>query len=266
MQMYISSLPALADFYIDNGLKLPGAQAIAASMAKDARQRELYAGLTLGAGAASTVIALAGVSPTLLTWALVNPEKAVQTGLITAETAAGIASGAITPMSMTEALGQNLGRALTATERAAVQELTATLRGVAQQKTVAMQEKRVGELVSLFNKQDSANDVVLGGKSYVASTNPAGTTKTFDTSGLSSVELDKQVFAYASELAGGKPLTPHPTSPGVWFVRLDDGTTLNVRSVSRSNVSRWTMDVKNNPSLQTIKPTQKENHYEVKFK
>jgi hypothetical protein len=120
---------------------------------------------------------------------------------------------------------------------------------VAQQKTVAQQEKRIGELVSLFNKQDSANDVLLGGKSYVASTNPAGTTKTFDTSGLSSAELDKQVFEYAGELAGGMPIKPVLRN-GVplesrWSITLIDGTTINVRSVSSSGVGRWTIDVQN---------------------
>lgn len=266
MQMYVGTLPALADFYIHNGLKLPDAQAVASSLAKDSRQRELYAGLTVGAGAASSVLALAAVSPSLLTWALVNPEKAVQTGLITAETAAGIASGAITPTSMTEALGQNLGRALSATEKAAVLELSVTLKAVAQQKAVVVQEQRVGELVTLFNKQSSVDDLVLGGKSYVATTNPAGTVKTFDTSGLSAAELEKQVFEYAGELSAGKALAPHPTASGVWFAKLDDGTTINVRSVSSSEVSRWTIDVKNNPELQAIKQTYTENHYEIKFK
>jgi len=264
MQMYVGTLPALADFYIHNGLKLPDAQAVASSLAKDSRQRELYAGLTVGAGAASSVLALAAVSPSLLTWALVNPEKAVQTGLITAETAAGIASGAITPASMTEALGQNLGRALSATEKAAVLELSVTLKAVAQQKAVVVQEQRVGELVTLFNKQSSADDLVLGGKSYVATTNPAGTTKTFDTSGLSAADLDKQVFGYANELAAGRQL--EAVDVGVWTAKLDNGTIINVRSISSSNVSRWTMDVQGSPQLRTLRPDFVKNSYEIKFK
>lgn len=239
-------------------------------LSKDSRQRELYAGLTMGAGAASSLIALAGVSPTLLTWVLVNPDKAVQTGLITAETAAGIASGAITPTSMAEGLGQNLGRALSAVEKAALLELTTTLKVVAQQKSVALQEKRVGELVSLFNKQDRADDVLLGGTRYPATTNPAGTTKTFDTSGLSAAELEKQVFGYAGELAGGAPIQPVMRNgvplEGRWSATLADGTTINVRSVSSSNVSRWTVDVKDSPAMQIVKPKSKDNHYEIKFR
>ncbi|MDO9436644.1 hemagglutinin repeat-containing protein [Hydrogenophaga sp.] len=264
MQMYVDSLPVLANFYIANDLKLPDAQTIAASLAKDTRQRELYAGLTMAAGAASAVVALAGVSPALLTWVLVNPDKAVETGLITAETAAGIVSGAITPGSVSEGLGQNLGRALTAAEKAAVQELKVVLKAVAQQKTVALQEKRVDELVTLFNKHDVNDSLTVGGKSYAATTNYSGTTKTFDTSGVPAKELEAQVFGYARELAGGKKLTA--VDAGVWAVKLDDGTTLNVRSVSSSNVSRWTIDVQGNGSLKSLNPSYRNNSYELKFK
>lgn len=241
MQTYADSLPALADFYIDNGLKLPGAQAIAAGLARDDRHREVLTNLTLGAGAGASLIALAGTSPALLTWALVNPDKAVQLGLITADTAAGIASGAITPASLTESLGQQLGRTLSASEKAAAQELSATLKAVAQQKAALQQERRMGELVDLFDKQQADNSVTLAGTRYAATTNPAGTTKTFDTAGVPAAELEKQVFEYASELAGGQILKA--VDQGVWTAKLPDGTTINVRSVSSSNVSRWTVDV-----------------------
>jgi hypothetical protein len=116
----------------------------------------------------------------------------------------------------------------------------------------------------LNDKQDSANDVVHGGKSYVASTNPAATTKTFDTSGLSSAELEKQVFGYADELAGGRAWKQ--VDAGVWSTKLADGTTVNVRSVSSSNVSRWTIDVQGSPALKGVKPSYKDNSYEIKFK
>ncbi|MDO9436647.1 hypothetical protein [Hydrogenophaga sp.] len=89
------------------------------------------------------------------------------------------------------------------------------------------------------------DSLTVGGKSYAATTNYSGTTKTFDTSGVPAKELEAQVFGYAGELAGGKTLAPHPTAPGVWFSKLDDGTTVNVRSVSSSNVGRWTIDVQN---------------------
>jgi hypothetical protein len=58
----------------------------------------------MGAGVASGVIALASISPALLTWALTNPDKAVTTGLMTAETAAALASGAVTLTSVGKVL------------------------------------------------------------------------------------------------------------------------------------------------------------------
>lgn len=170
---------------------------------------------------------------------------------------------------MTEALGQNLGRALSATEKAAVLELSVTLKAVAQQKVVAVQEQRVGELVTLFNKQSSADDLVLGGKSYVATTNPAGTTKTFDTSGLSAAELEKQVFGYASELAGGAPIQPVLRNgvllEGRWAVKAADGSTINVRSVSSSEASRWTIDVQGTRSIESAANKKQGTMFELKF-
>ncbi|MGA0569790.1 hypothetical protein ACO2Q9_03620 [Variovorax sp. VNK109] len=271
--MYATSLPQTADIYIQAGLKaLPDAHAIAAAHAKDTQSREILTTLTLGAGAASGVIALASVSPALLTWALTNPDKAVQVGLISAETGAGIATGAITPTSVAEGLGQGAGRMLTAAEKAAVQELTATLKAVNQQKLLLQQEQRVGELTQLFNRQSSANSVTIGGKSYAATAegNLNGTTKVFDTTALSPAELERQVFAYAGELAGGAAISPVMRNgiplEGRWSATLADGTTINVRSVSSSNVGRWTVDVKNNPALNVLRPNAKEPAFEMKFK
>ena len=132
--MYAEQIPAMADFYIANGLKLPSTQDIVNAVLKDGEQRAVLSGLTLGAGTAAGLIVLAVVNPNLTAWVLQNPDKAVQTGLIAAETALAVASGAITPASMTETIGQGLGRALTAAEKAAVQELTLSLKAVSQQK------------------------------------------------------------------------------------------------------------------------------------
>jgi len=265
--MYAETLPNTADTYIKAGIKVvPSAEAIAAASAKDAQQREILSTLTLSAGVASSVIALASAGPTLLTWALMNPDKAVQVGLISAETGAGIASGAITPTSVAEGLGKNVGRALSAAEKLAVQELTATLKAVAQQKAVLQQEKRVGELTQLFNRQSSTNSVTVGGKNYAATaeSNLNGTTKVFDTTGTSAAELERQVFAYAGELAAGQPL--RAVDQGVWAVKLADGTTINVRSVSSSGLGRWTVDVLGNAELKLLNPAYLKNGYELKFK
>ncbi|MDO9437081.1 MAG: S-layer family protein, partial [Hydrogenophaga sp.] len=149
----------------------------------------------------------------------------------------------------------------------AIKELTHVLDAVAAQKA---QQQRMGELRQLFNKQDSFDTLPMGGKSYTATTNPAGTTKTFDTSGIPAAELEQQVFAYAGELAGGAVIEPVMRNgaplPGRWAAKLEDGTTINVRSVSSSNVSRWTVDVQASPALKDIKPSFKDNSYELKFR
>ncbi len=95
--MYAESLASNADFYIKNGIRLPSAEQVAQAAIKDTAGRRQVGTLTVGAAAASALAAIAGASPTLLTWVLTNPDKAVATGLITAETAAGIATGAFVP-------------------------------------------------------------------------------------------------------------------------------------------------------------------------
>jgi len=215
----------------------------------------------------SGLVALAGTAPALAGWILANPDKAVQTGLITAETGAAIASGAITPGSVTEGLASGVSRQLTAAERAALQEFNAVLRGVGQQKILAQQEQRLGELIQVFKPGSSINELTLAGERVMLqNTNSVGTTKLFDTSAISDAQLQKRVFDYAGELSGGLILTPHPTSVGVWYSKLSDGSTINVRSVSTSGIGRWTIDIQENTKLGIVRPSYRENRYELKFK
>jgi len=57
------------------------------------------------------------------------------------------------------------------------------------------------------------------------------------------------VFEFAKELTGGVPIEPVLRNgvalEGRWAAKLPGGTTVNVRSVSSSNVGRWTVDVQN---------------------
>ena len=242
--MYVDSLIVYADFYRKNDIRIPSAQQIAIAAAKDSQQRDRIAQLTVGASAVSGLVVLAGTAPALAGWILANPDKAVQTGLITAETGAAIASGAITPGSVTEGLTTGVSRQLTAAERAALQEFNAVLRGVGQQKILAQQEQRLGELVQVFKPGSSINELTLAGERVMLqNTNSVGTTKLFNTSALSDAELQRRVFDYAGELSGGLSLTPHPTSVGVWYSKLSDGSTLNIRSVSTSGTGRWTVEI-----------------------
>ncbi len=216
----------------------------------------------MGATAASGLVALAGTAPALAGWILASPDKAVQTGLITAETGAAIASGAITPGSITEGLSTGVSRQLTAAERAVLQEFNAVLKGVGQQKILAQQEQRLGELVQVFKPGSSVNELTLAGERVMPqNTNSVGTTKLFNTSAMSDAELQKRVFDYAGELSGGQMLTS--VDNGVWTVKLDEGTIINARSVSTSGVGRWTIEIINKEKIMSVLGR---TRIEVKFK
>lgn len=55
--------------------------------------------------------ALAGLAPTLTTWVLANPVAATNAGVITADVAAQIANGAVTPVTVAESMGGKVGAA-----------------------------------------------------------------------------------------------------------------------------------------------------------
>jgi hypothetical protein len=134
-------------------------------------------------------------------------------------------------------------------------------------KALHQQQAKNAELLALFDKNNPSTSVTLGKTSYNAlpppDSNISGTTKTFNTASLSDTALQKEVMDYAQQLAGGKAVTPHPTAQGVWNVKLDDGTTINVRSKSSSEVGRWTIEVKNEA---IYRPLVNKNKVEVKFK
>jgi filamentous hemagglutinin len=203
-----------------------------------------------------------------LTWALTNPDKAVATGLLTVETAAALASGAVAPGSIADGLGNSLGRGLTAADEALVRDLALTLKAVAQQRSLSQQPQRLGELANMF-KKDASESLLFGGQHMVANSqsNLAGTTKIFNTSAVKDEQLQTQVFNYAYGLTGGLPLTPPIKNGtpvvGVWTASLPDGTIVNVRSVSSSAVARWTIDVIGSPIVKAATNTKA---IEVKFK
>jgi len=138
---------------------------------------------------------------------------------------------------------------------------------------IAASIDRNAELTDLFTKSNPNNSLQLGDTKYLATSasNASGTGKVFDTSALSNTQLQDEVFAYAQQLAGGKELQ-QVTQNGVamegrYFVKLDDGTTINVRSVSESTLTdgtkpRWTIDVIN---TEKFKPLVGKKEVEVKF-
>lgn len=76
------------------------------------------------------------------------------------------------------------------------------------------------------------------------------------------------MFAYAGELSGGKAFVPKAV-PGVWVAKLDDGTSITVRSVSSGHLRlgnpepRWTVDIAHSPEMKAAGHTRP---LEVKFR
>ena len=145
------------------------------------------------------------------------------------------------------------------------------MRGVGQQKILAQQEQRLGELVQVFKPGSSINELTLAGERVMLqNTNSSGTTKLFDTSAMSDAELQRHVFDYARELSGSAPIEKVLKNgvplEGRWSAKMQDGTTINIRSISTSNTGRWTIDIQGNSILAKIKPNYRDNNYEIKFK
>ena len=95
--MYLASTVAYADFYKQNGLEQPTPAQLTQAALRDGQLRSNLDVATKAALAVSASLALGGLSPSLLQWALSNPIAATQAGIISAETAAAIVSGAVTP-------------------------------------------------------------------------------------------------------------------------------------------------------------------------
>jgi filamentous hemagglutinin len=143
-----------------------------------------------------------------------------------------------------------------------LQEFNAVLRSIRQQKILAQQEQRLGELVQAFKPGSNINELTLAGERVMLqNTNSVGTTKLFNTSGLSDAELQKRVFEYAGELTGGQALKL--VDKGVWTAKLDDGTIINARSVSTSDIGRWTIEIVSKEKIFTMLGRPR---IEVKFK
>lgn len=98
--MYLATYPDSASFYVQNGLKQPTVPDLLQAAQRDAQIRSNISIATKTAFAASATINLIGLAPTLFNFALANPLAATQAGIISAETAAAITSGAVNPTSL----------------------------------------------------------------------------------------------------------------------------------------------------------------------
>ena len=102
------------------------------------------------------------------------------------------------------------------------------------------------------------------------SSNKVNTTKVFDSGKIGNAQLQKEVFAYAEKLGGGK-LTSIPHEKGLWYIKTADGATINVRSVSTTSLHdgtkpRWTIDIKGDRKLNQMIGHNPNKKLELKFK
>ena len=76
---------------------------------------------------------------------------------------------------------------------------------------------------------------------------------------MSDVELQKRVFDYAGELSGNAPIEKVLKNgvqlEGRWSAKLQDGTTINVRSVSKSGTGRWTVEILESSQMKKLMRT-----------
>jgi hypothetical protein len=98
--MYIGSAITNADFYAKNGLTQPTIADINIAAVRDSQIRANLGTATNTAFAAAATLALVGLSPTMLAWALTHPVEATAASIITADTAAAITTGAVNPSSI----------------------------------------------------------------------------------------------------------------------------------------------------------------------
>ncbi|WP_332609744.1 toxin glutamine deamidase domain-containing protein [Achromobacter sp. ESBL13] len=128
--MYAENLPMLADFYAKNGLQFPAEGKVVDAATRNAQSLNLMSNLTFTAGGVSAALALAGLPPTLISWAFANPADAVTIGVISAETAAAIQSGAVLPTSVLVGLRNVPGKALGAKATGVADETAGSIRNV----------------------------------------------------------------------------------------------------------------------------------------
>nr|WP_023907520.1 DUF769 domain-containing protein [Xylella fastidiosa] len=124
---------------------------------------------------------------------------------------------------------------------------------------VMQQQKRLDDVKSVIGRGSQKDTLVVGGievkavpydRNVPGGSNKSGTTKVFDSQALT----DAQIKDYAQQLTGGVPLKQTRT-PGVYIAELSDGTKVTLRSESSSKAStqaRWTIDIRDNPSLRGV--------------
>ncbi|WP_187694972.1 DUF769 domain-containing protein, partial [Xylella fastidiosa] len=129
------------------------------------------------------------------------------------------------------------------------------------EKLVVEAKQRYVDLKGVLGKRN-LNPLVVEGIQLEAipTRNKAGNVKLF----ASEMLTDQQIRNYAQKLAPGAPLKE--VSSGVYRADVSDGTIVHLRSVSSSSnetKARWTIEIRDNPSLREFT---KEKKVEIKFR
>ncbi|MGY4697737.1 hemagglutinin [Xylella fastidiosa subsp. sandyi] len=119
---------------------------------------------------------------------------------------------------------------------------------------IALQQGAFNKAIALVDKSNSSSEFVFSGlkakvtpPGSVGGSNKAGNVKVLESEAFS----DQKIREFAQQLAGDVPLK-ETNKKGVYVAKLSDGTKVTLRSVSSSNnetKARWTIDIRNNPSL-----------------
>lgn len=121
------------------------------------------------------------------------------------------------------------------------------------------------EITELFTKTNSRNTLTIAGLDIKKGYNPVNsqTTVILDSQKLTS----DNIKAYAQQLAGTIPLKAVGNGEKqIYMANLSNGQQIILRNISSSAAAtkaRWTLEIKNNPSLKNISSKDK---YEIKFR
>ncbi|PHM26635.1 DUF637 domain-containing protein [Xenorhabdus ehlersii] len=120
----------------------------------------------------------------------------------------------------------------------------------------------------IFDRNNTESELTVFGQKFKqvygdGGSNASGTVKVFETQKLT----EQNIRAYAESLTGGVPLTQVPNKAGVYFAKLADGSTINLRAVSASadkTKARWTVEIIRDKQFQVSNDAKR--NVEIKFR
>ncbi|WP_272515334.1 MULTISPECIES: hypothetical protein, partial [unclassified Providencia] len=119
----------------------------------------------------------------------------------------------------------------------------------ARHKDKEQQQKNFEELTRVYDKDSPSQTITIDGQTIKQGVGGNRySTRIYDSQNLT----DQQIYNYAEQLAA-QPLTK--VKDGIYTAKLTDGTMITLRSVSSSaeqTGARWTVQIRNNPTLRQV--------------